>query len=165
MTLIFAINRYSTDSGRASRAIGASGWRKLRLLALAVEARRRGVHDGYTIDDEPQASRQGISPLVNSVMATYTPHIVLLMIGTNDINRNIDIATAPRCVLMRANTFCLSISTQSLPVTPHSRRHCSTRTVFTQQQRVMPASAKPGTTQCLDSFSEQVHGMLCSGGP
>jgi lysophospholipase L1-like esterase len=50
-------------------------------------------HSGYTI--APTSSRSGISPLVATVMPKYTPHIVLLMIGTNDCIDNYQLATAP----------------------------------------------------------------------
>jgi lysophospholipase L1-like esterase len=50
-------------------------------------------HPGYTIDNSSTTS--GISPLVDASIATNHPNIILLMIGTNDINRNIDATNAP----------------------------------------------------------------------
>ena len=50
-------------------------------------------HSGYTIDPTP--SRSGISPLVATVMPKYTPHIITLMIGTNDAIDNYNMTTAP----------------------------------------------------------------------
>ena len=50
-------------------------------------------HPGYTIDDS--ASTSGISPLVDQAIATKHPQIILLMIGTNDLDRNIDVSNAP----------------------------------------------------------------------
>jgi lysophospholipase L1-like esterase len=50
-------------------------------------------HPGFTIDDS--ATTSGISPLVDQSIATNHPQIILLMIGTNDVNRNIDVANAP----------------------------------------------------------------------
>ena len=50
-------------------------------------------HQGYTIDDS--ATTSGISPLVDQSIATNHPQIILLMIGTNDTNRSIDVANAP----------------------------------------------------------------------
>ena len=50
-------------------------------------------HPGYTIDNS--AATSGISPLVDQSIATNHPQIILLMIGTNDVNRNIDVANAP----------------------------------------------------------------------
>jgi lysophospholipase L1-like esterase len=52
-------------------------------------------YSGYTIDDEPTFSRSGIQPLVNAAITMFHPHIILMMIGTNDINVNIDVANAP----------------------------------------------------------------------
>ncbi len=52
-------------------------------------------YSGFTIDDEPTFSRSGIQPLVNAAITMFHPHIILMMIGTNDINQNIDVATAP----------------------------------------------------------------------
>jgi len=52
-------------------------------------------HGGYTIDDEPSHNTKGISPLVSKSMKSYAPAIITLMIGTNDINGNIDVSTAP----------------------------------------------------------------------
>jgi len=60
-------------------------------------------HSGWTI--YPTSSRSGIStclsngcgaPNQQSVMLTYTPHIVLLMIGTNDAIDNYDMSNAPK---------------------------------------------------------------------
>jgi lysophospholipase L1-like esterase len=56
-------------------------------------------HSGFTIDPTP--SRSGISTLLKndggsqSVMVKHAPHIVLLMIGTNDAIDNYDMANAP----------------------------------------------------------------------
>ena len=50
-------------------------------------------HSGFTIDNTP--SRSGISPLVVTVMPQFTPHIVTLMIGTNDAIDSYDLANAP----------------------------------------------------------------------
>jgi lysophospholipase L1-like esterase len=51
-------------------------------------------HDGYTIDSG--TGHSGISgSITDQAIANYHPNIVLLMIGTNDINGNIDVASAP----------------------------------------------------------------------
>jgi lysophospholipase L1-like esterase len=52
-------------------------------------------HSGYTIDDAPAVGRSGISPLVPASLMKYTPHIVTLMIGTNDVDTMNDLANAP----------------------------------------------------------------------
>ena len=56
-------------------------------------SRNHEGHPGYTIDDSSTTS--GISPFVDQSIATNHPHIILLMIGTNDVNRGIDVANAP----------------------------------------------------------------------
>jgi lysophospholipase L1-like esterase len=50
-------------------------------------------YSGYTID--PGGGRSGISPLVDGAISMFHPHIVLLMIGTNDVNISLDLANAP----------------------------------------------------------------------
>jgi hypothetical protein len=50
-------------------------------------------HSGFTID--PTQSRSGISPLVSTVMPEFTPHIVTLMIGTNDAIDSYELEDAP----------------------------------------------------------------------
>jgi lysophospholipase L1-like esterase len=50
-------------------------------------------YSGYTID--PGGGRSGISPLVDGAISMFHPHIVLLMIGTNDVNISLDLTNAP----------------------------------------------------------------------
>jgi lysophospholipase L1-like esterase len=47
-------------------------------------------HGAHTIE-----GTMGIAKFVDSSMSNYTPDIVLLMIGTNDINGNVNVANAP----------------------------------------------------------------------
>jgi len=49
-------------------------------------------YSGYTIDP---SSRSGVSPLADAAITAAKPHIILLMIGTNDIDLSVDVATAP----------------------------------------------------------------------
>jgi lysophospholipase L1-like esterase len=49
-------------------------------------------YSGYTID---ASVRNGITARAEPAIASYHPHIILLMIGTNDIDLNIDVASAP----------------------------------------------------------------------
>jgi lysophospholipase L1-like esterase len=49
-------------------------------------------YSGYTIDT---GGLMGIHPLVAREMQTYHPHIITLMIGTNDVDTNDDLANAP----------------------------------------------------------------------
>jgi lysophospholipase L1-like esterase len=56
--------------------------------------RRHEGHGGYTIDGG--GGNNGISGQVTSNgIGSAVPHIVLLMIGTNDLNGNVDVAQAP----------------------------------------------------------------------
>jgi lysophospholipase L1-like esterase len=58
--------------------------------------RQHEGHNGFTIDNAPAVGRSGILPLVVAGAITNTrPHIILLMIGTNDIDLNLDVANAP----------------------------------------------------------------------
>jgi lysophospholipase L1-like esterase len=50
-------------------------------------------HIGFTI--YPTPSRSGISPFVDSSIPQYTPHIITLMIGTNDAIDDYQMANAP----------------------------------------------------------------------
>jgi lysophospholipase L1-like esterase len=47
-------------------------------------------HGAHTIE-----GTMGIAQFVDSSMSNYTPDIVLLMVGTNDINGNVNVANAP----------------------------------------------------------------------
>ncbi|MET0790784.1 MAG: SGNH/GDSL hydrolase family protein [Polyangiaceae bacterium] len=52
-------------------------------------------HGGYTIDTD--TGHSGISgSITDQALANFSPNIVLLMIGTNDINGNIETANAPK---------------------------------------------------------------------
>ena len=56
-------------------------------------------HEGYsgdTIDTNQATNNNGISAIVDAALTAGKPHIVLLMIGTNDVNSNIDLANAPK---------------------------------------------------------------------
>ncbi len=52
-------------------------------------------HSGYTIDTAPAVMRSGITPLVEASLQKNTPHVVMLMIGTNDVGTNNDLVNAP----------------------------------------------------------------------
>jgi lysophospholipase L1-like esterase len=55
--------------------------------------RQHEGYSGYTI--EPGGGRAGISSFVDGATATYQPHIILLKIGTNDVDIDHDLANAP----------------------------------------------------------------------
>ena len=53
-------------------------------------------HGGFTIVNESSVGRSGISPMItDTAISTYHPNIILLMIGTNDIDLSVNLATAP----------------------------------------------------------------------
>lgn len=54
-------------------------------------------HSAYTINDEPlpAPAHKGISPFVKTSIPAYHPDIVLLMIGTNDVDNSIDLPNVP----------------------------------------------------------------------
>lgn len=52
-------------------------------------------HSAYTINNEPSVPRNGIAPLVPRVIPMYHPDIVLLMIGTNDVDNSLDLPNVP----------------------------------------------------------------------
>lgn len=52
-------------------------------------------HSGYTIEDAPQVGRSGILPLVDTVLG-FEPDIILLKIGTNDLDNDVDVENAPQ---------------------------------------------------------------------
>jgi lysophospholipase L1-like esterase len=51
-------------------------------------------HSGWTIDDG--GGRSGLYPKIEGWLDSAKPHIVTLMIGTNDVNINLDLANAPK---------------------------------------------------------------------
>jgi lysophospholipase L1-like esterase len=50
-------------------------------------------HSGYAIDNG--GGRVGLSTVVDQALASHPPHIILLMIGTNDVDLSIDLGNAP----------------------------------------------------------------------
>lgn len=51
-------------------------------------------HSGWTIDDG--GDRSGLYPKIEGWLDSAKPHIVTLMIGTNDVNINLDLPNAPQ---------------------------------------------------------------------
>lgn len=49
-------------------------------------------YPGYTV--EPCGGRSGLAPLVDGALLAGRPHVVLLMIGTNDVGAGCDLATS-----------------------------------------------------------------------
>jgi lysophospholipase L1-like esterase len=64
-----------------------------QLVDGALFPRSHEGHSGYTIDDG--GGRSGISALVGPALDAVRPHIVTLMIGTNDVDLGLDLPNAP----------------------------------------------------------------------
>ncbi len=90
--------RLAHSAGKNITFVG-SGWNGPDTVDGVPFPHNHEGHSGWTI--YPEGGRQGISTLLTndsttqSVMLKYTPHIVLLMIGTNDAIDNYDMANAP----------------------------------------------------------------------
>ena len=57
--------------------------------------RKHEGYSGFTIDTNATVGRTGISSKIDVAFSTGKPDIVLLMIGTNDVNKDIDLPNAP----------------------------------------------------------------------
>ncbi len=79
-------------AGKVITFVGSQSSGPTTVAGAAFPPQNEG-HSGYTIDDT--ASTNGIAPLVDQAIATYKPHIILLMIGTNDMHYAVDTANAP----------------------------------------------------------------------
>jgi lysophospholipase L1-like esterase len=84
--------RLAHSSGKNITFVG-SGTNGPSIVDGVAFPRNHEGHSGWTI--APTGSRSGISTLVATTMPKYTPHIVLLMIGTNDAIDNYQMTTAP----------------------------------------------------------------------
>lgn len=84
--------RLAHAAGKNITFVGNSSNGPATVDGIAFPPNHEG-HSGYTID--PTTKRSGISPLVATVMPKFTPHIVLLMIGTNDCIDDYDLVNAP----------------------------------------------------------------------
>jgi lysophospholipase L1-like esterase len=85
--------RLAHQAGKNVTFVGSQSNGPAQVDGVTFPANHEG-HSGWTIDSV--GGRTGISTLVSSVMPTYTPHVITLMIGTNDANDNYDIANAPK---------------------------------------------------------------------
>lgn len=53
-------------------------------------------HSAFTINDAPSIPREGIAQFVAKSIPAYHPDIVLLMIGTNDVDNSLDLPNVPQ---------------------------------------------------------------------
>lgn len=84
--------RLAHSAGKNITFVG-SGWNGPDTVDGVAFPHNHEGHSGWTI--APTGSRSGISTLVATAMPKYTPHIVLLMIGTNDAIDNYQMTAAP----------------------------------------------------------------------
>jgi lysophospholipase L1-like esterase len=84
--------RLAHSNGKNITFVGSGSNGPATVDGVAFPHNHEG-HSGWTI--APAGGRSGISTLVATVMPQYTPHIVLLMIGTNDCIDNYDMVNAP----------------------------------------------------------------------
>ncbi|HSC89011.1 MAG TPA: SGNH/GDSL hydrolase family protein, partial [Polyangiaceae bacterium] len=62
-------------------------------------------HSGYVI--EPLGGRKGLLPLIPANTSKFTPHVVLLHIGTNDLNSELEVASAPQRLARVIDAFLI----------------------------------------------------------
>jgi lysophospholipase L1-like esterase len=92
--------RQSGTDKKAITFVGSSANGPSTVDGRAFPKNHEG-HSGYTIDQ--------INQLIKKALTTHQPHIVLLMIGTNDMNLSADLANAPK----RLGNLLDSITTTS----------------------------------------------------
>lgn len=80
------------ESGKTFTFVGPSGAGPETVDGVPFPDAHDG-HSGYVIDTID--TRKGLLPLVAQNVANFSPHIVLLMIGTNDLNSELEVDTAP----------------------------------------------------------------------
>ncbi len=84
--------RLAHQAGKNITFVGSGSNGPLMVDGVPFPPEHEG-HSGFTID--PTQSRSGLSPLVATVMPQFTPHIVTLMIGTNDAIDDYELENAP----------------------------------------------------------------------
>jgi lysophospholipase L1-like esterase len=95
-------------------------------------------HGGYTISGGNGSN--GIAQFVQPSLQNYAPHVITLMIGTNDLNGNIDVANAP----MRLGALLDSIYSRSADVLVILAQIVPSRTDSLNQRVQTYNAAMPG---------------------
>jgi lysophospholipase L1-like esterase len=78
------------DADRELTFVGSANDYSVPTVDGVTFPRNHEGHGGFTIE-----GNNGISQFVNTSIPNYTPHIITLMIGTNDINGNNNVPDAP----------------------------------------------------------------------
>lgn len=87
--------RLARAAGRSLTFVGSADNNGPTMVDGVPFPRNHEGHGGFTIEDVPARGANGIADFVEPSLEAYEPHIITLMIGTNDINGNIDVASAP----------------------------------------------------------------------
>lgn len=94
--------RRALESARHLTFVGPSGAGPETVAGVTFPENHDG-HSGYVIDTI--GTRKGLLPLVEQNLTKFTPHIVLLLIGTNDLNSKLEVASAPTRLAAVIDTF------------------------------------------------------------
>ncbi|WP_437733237.1 SGNH/GDSL hydrolase family protein [Sorangium sp. So ce1335] len=78
------------EANRDITFVGSASDYSVPMVDGVTFPRNHEGHGGWTIE-----GNNGIAQLVGTSIPNYQPHIITLMIGTNDINGNINVADAP----------------------------------------------------------------------
>ncbi len=84
--------RAALESEKNITFVGPSGAGPATVDGVTFPENHDG-HSGYIIDTID--TRKGLLPLVEQNLEKFSPHIMLLMIGTNDINTELELESAP----------------------------------------------------------------------
>jgi len=85
--------RLAHQAGKNITFVGSQSNGPAKVDGVDFPPKHEG-HSGFTI--YPTPSRSGISPFVDSSIPQFNPHIVTLMIGTNDAIDDYQMANAPK---------------------------------------------------------------------
>jgi lysophospholipase L1-like esterase len=113
------IFRKAHEAGQSLTFVGTMRGGPATVDGVAFPTANEG-HGGYTIDDSKRT--RGVSPLVAGAMQRFHPHVVTLMIGTNDISNYLDIAHAPARLgalldtILAADPKILLVVAQIIPI-------------------------------------------------
>jgi lysophospholipase L1-like esterase len=91
-----ALFRKAKNAGRSITFVGSLSGGPATVDGAPFPAQHEG-HNGHDVD--------GVHRLVEPPLMTYKPHVVLLMIGTNDAHRSPQVATAPARVGAMVDTI------------------------------------------------------------
>ncbi len=83
-----------SNAGHTFTFVGTASGQPTTLLTNNGQQNHEG-HSGYIIKEVNTSIRSGIFDNLDTYLGATNPDIILLMIGTNDVNNDIELATAP----------------------------------------------------------------------